>query len=85
MVCVVCVLCVCVCVCLCQVFLKYYHVEQLNLMMRLTTERIVLVQAYVRGWLGAKRYKMILEKRNQSAMVLQSGEGSRGSREPAVR
>lgn len=60
-----------------QVFLKYYHVEQLNLMMRLTTERIVLVQAYVRGWLGTKRYKAILQRRNQSAVVLQSGEGSR--------
>ncbi|XP_062377863.1 myosin-IIIa [Sardina pilchardus] len=55
-----------------KVFLKYYHVEQLNLMMRLTTERIVLVQACVRGWLGAKRYKNVLKQRQQSAVVLQS-------------
>uniref|UniRef100_A0A6Q2XTL9 Myosin IIIA n=1 Tax=Esox lucius TaxID=8010 RepID=A0A6Q2XTL9_ESOLU len=50
-----------------KVFLKYYHVEHLNLMVRQTTDSIVLVQAYVRGWLGAKRYSKILEKRTQSA------------------
>ncbi|XP_028826695.1 LOW QUALITY PROTEIN: myosin-IIIa [Denticeps clupeoides] len=55
-----------------KVFLKYYHVEQLNLMVRRMTDLIVLVQAYVRGWLGAKRYKKILEQREQSALVLQS-------------
>uniref|UniRef100_A0A6Q2Z6W4 Myosin IIIA n=1 Tax=Esox lucius TaxID=8010 RepID=A0A6Q2Z6W4_ESOLU len=56
-----------------KVFLKYYHVEHLNLMVRQTTDSIVLVQAYVRGWLGAKRYSKILEKRTQSAMAIQSG------------
>uniref|UniRef100_A0A8C2EVI4 non-specific serine/threonine protein kinase n=1 Tax=Cyprinus carpio TaxID=7962 RepID=A0A8C2EVI4_CYPCA len=56
-----------------KVFLKYYHAEQLNLMVRQTTDRIVLVQAYVRGWLAFKRYRLILEKREQSAVVLQSG------------
>ncbi|KAL2085688.1 hypothetical protein ACEWY4_019008 [Coilia grayii] len=55
-----------------KVFLKYYHVEQLNLMMHLATERIVLMQAYVRGWLGIKHFRMIQEKRKQSAVVLQS-------------
>ncbi|KAF4096052.1 hypothetical protein G5714_023655 [Onychostoma macrolepis] len=55
-----------------KVFLKYYHVEQLNLMVRQTTDRIVLVQAYVRGWLAFKRYRLMLEKREQSAVVLQS-------------
>uniref|UniRef100_A0A8C2EVY3 non-specific serine/threonine protein kinase n=1 Tax=Cyprinus carpio TaxID=7962 RepID=A0A8C2EVY3_CYPCA len=55
-----------------KVFLKYYHAEQLNLMVRQTTDRIVLVQAYVRGWLAFKRYRLILEKREQSAVVLQS-------------
>ncbi|XP_030624792.1 myosin-IIIa [Chanos chanos] len=55
-----------------KVFLKYYQVERLNLMVRKTTDRIVLVQAYVRGWLGVKRYRRILEKREQSAVVLQS-------------
>lgn len=57
-----------------QVFLKYYHVETLNLMVRQTIDRIVLVQAYVRGWLGAKRYRKILEKRAQSAVAIQSGQ-----------
>ncbi|XP_062335819.1 myosin-IIIa isoform X1 [Osmerus eperlanus] len=55
-----------------KVFLKYYHVEHLNLMVRHTTDRIVLVQAYVRGWMGVKRYRRTLESREQSAMVLQS-------------
>uniref|UniRef100_A0A671RKA5 non-specific serine/threonine protein kinase n=1 Tax=Sinocyclocheilus anshuiensis TaxID=1608454 RepID=A0A671RKA5_9TELE len=55
-----------------KVFLKYYHAEQLNLMVRQTTDRIVLVQAYVRGWLAFRRYRLMLEKRKQSAVVLQS-------------
>ncbi|XP_073344654.1 myosin-IIIa isoform X2 [Pagrus major] len=55
-----------------KVFLKYYHVEHLNLMVQQATQRIILVQAYVRGWLGAKRYRRILKEREQSALVLQS-------------
>uniref|UniRef100_A0A8C2HP50 non-specific serine/threonine protein kinase n=1 Tax=Cyprinus carpio TaxID=7962 RepID=A0A8C2HP50_CYPCA len=57
-----------------KVFLKYYHAEQLNLMVRQTTDRIVLVQAYVRGWLAFRRYRLMLDKREQSAVVLQSGK-----------
>lgn len=56
-----------------QVFLKYYHVEHLNLMVQQSTQRIILLQAYVRGWLGAKRYRQMLKEREQSALVLQSG------------
>uniref|UniRef100_A0A671XC44 non-specific serine/threonine protein kinase n=1 Tax=Sparus aurata TaxID=8175 RepID=A0A671XC44_SPAAU len=58
-----------------KVFLKYYHVEHLNLIVQQATQRIILVQAYVRGWLGAKRYRRILKEREQSAkaaVVLQS-------------
>ncbi|RXN11882.1 myosin-IIIa isoform X2 [Labeo rohita] len=55
-----------------KVFLKYYHAEQLNLMVRQTTDRIILVQAYVRGWMAFRRYRVMLEKREQSAVVLQS-------------
>ncbi|XP_069552553.1 myosin-IIIa isoform X1 [Brachyistius frenatus] len=55
-----------------KVFLKYYHVEHLNLMVRQTTQRIILLQACVRGWLGAKRYRRILKEREQSVLVLQS-------------
>uniref|UniRef100_A0AAR2M0I6 non-specific serine/threonine protein kinase n=1 Tax=Pygocentrus nattereri TaxID=42514 RepID=A0AAR2M0I6_PYGNA len=58
-----------------KVFLKYYHVEHLNLMIRRNTDRIILVQAYVRGWMGVRRYRKILEKREQSAVVLQSALG----------
>ncbi|KAI4806778.1 hypothetical protein KUCAC02_017577 [Chaenocephalus aceratus] len=55
-----------------KVFLKYYHVEHLNLMVQQATQRIILLQAYVRGWLGAKRYRRTLKEREQSALVLQS-------------
>ncbi|KAK1172053.1 myosin-IIIa-like [Acipenser oxyrinchus oxyrinchus] len=55
-----------------KLFLKYYHVEHLNLMMKEMIDRIVLVQACVRGWLGAKRYRKMQEKRAQSVVVLQS-------------
>nr|XP_055038239.1 myosin-IIIa isoform X2 [Misgurnus anguillicaudatus] len=55
-----------------KVFLKYYHVEQLNLMVRQTMDRIILVQAHVRGWLAFKRYCKIQEKRVQSVVLLQS-------------
>ncbi|KAA0704947.1 Myosin-IIIa [Triplophysa tibetana] len=55
-----------------KVFLKYYHVEQLNLMVRQTTDRIILVQAYVRGRLTFRRYQKIMEKRKQSVLLLQS-------------
>ncbi|XP_020791281.1 myosin-IIIa [Boleophthalmus pectinirostris] len=55
-----------------KVFLKYYHVEQLNLMVQHTTQRIVLLQACVRGWLIAKRYRRMLKEREQSALVIQS-------------
>ncbi|KAM6449879.1 myosin-IIIa-like [Liasis olivaceus] len=55
-----------------KVFLKYYHVEQLNLMRKETINRIVLIQAYVRKWLRSKRYKMLKEKREASAIKIQS-------------
>uniref|UniRef100_A0A3Q1JFE1 non-specific serine/threonine protein kinase n=1 Tax=Anabas testudineus TaxID=64144 RepID=A0A3Q1JFE1_ANATE len=55
-----------------KVFLKYYHIEHLNLMVQQATQWIILLQAFVRGWLGAKRYQRILKEREQSALVLQS-------------
>ncbi|XP_067343074.1 myosin-IIIa isoform X1 [Channa argus] len=55
-----------------KVFLKYYHIEHLNLMVQQGTQWIILLQAYVRGWLGAKRYQRLLKEREQSALVLQS-------------
>ncbi|XP_042745086.1 myosin-IIIa-like [Lagopus leucura] len=55
-----------------KVFLKYYHVEQLNLMRKETVDRIILIQAYVRGWLGSRRYKKIKEQRERSAIKIQS-------------
>ncbi|KAL0183601.1 hypothetical protein M9458_019297, partial [Cirrhinus mrigala] len=52
------------------VFLKYYHVEQLNLMLREVIARVVLMQAYTKGWLGARRYRKEREKRNNGAIII---------------
>ncbi|XP_034642402.1 myosin-IIIb [Trachemys scripta elegans] len=55
-----------------KVFLKYYHVEQLNLFLREVIGRVVVMQAYTKGWLGARRYKRIKERRENSAVAIQS-------------
>lgn len=57
----------------CQVFLKYYHVEQLNLLLREVIARVVVMQAYTKGWLGARRYRKGKEKRIHGAVIIQSG------------
>uniref|UniRef100_A0A8C7AMC8 Myosin IIIB n=1 Tax=Neovison vison TaxID=452646 RepID=A0A8C7AMC8_NEOVI len=59
-----------------KVFLKYYHVEQLNLLLREVIGRVVVLQAYAKGWLGARRYKRIREKREKGAIAIQSGHPS---------
>uniref|UniRef100_A0A8B9LVB4 Myosin IIIB n=1 Tax=Astyanax mexicanus TaxID=7994 RepID=A0A8B9LVB4_ASTMX len=56
-----------------KVFLKYYHVEQLNLLLREVMARVVVLQAYTKGWLGARRYRREKEKRNNGAIIIQSG------------
>uniref|UniRef100_A0A8C7NQ28 Myosin IIIB n=1 Tax=Oncorhynchus mykiss TaxID=8022 RepID=A0A8C7NQ28_ONCMY len=56
-----------------KVFLKYYHVEQLNLLLRELIARVMVMQAYTKGWLGARRYRREKEKRNRGAVVIQSG------------
>ncbi|XP_061876951.1 myosin-IIIa isoform X1 [Entelurus aequoreus] len=55
-----------------KVFLKYYHVEHLNLMVQQATQFIILLQSCIRGWLGCKRYRRLLKEREQGALVLQS-------------
>uniref|UniRef100_A0A8C5RAM1 non-specific serine/threonine protein kinase n=1 Tax=Leptobrachium leishanense TaxID=445787 RepID=A0A8C5RAM1_9ANUR len=55
-----------------KVFLKYYHVEQLNLLLREVIGRVVVMQAYTKGWLGARRYKRTKQKRDKSAVCIQS-------------
>ncbi|XP_067327731.1 myosin-IIIb isoform X2 [Anolis sagrei] len=55
-----------------KVFLKYYHVEQLNLFLREVIGRVVIMQAYTKGWLGARRYKKLKEKRKNSAIAIQT-------------
>ncbi|XP_048223562.1 myosin-IIIa [Perognathus longimembris pacificus] len=55
-----------------KVFLKYYHVEQLNLMRKEAIDKLILIQAYVRAFLGSRRYKKLQEKRKESAVRIQS-------------
>ncbi|KAK1789349.1 hypothetical protein P4O66_014878 [Electrophorus voltai] len=55
-----------------KVFLKYYHVEQLNVLLREVKARVVVIQAYARGWLGMRRYLRERENRNTGAIVIQS-------------
>ncbi|XP_065818524.1 myosin-IIIb isoform X4 [Labrus bergylta] len=55
-----------------KVFLRYYHVEQLNLLLREVIARVVVMQAYTKGWLGARRYRKEKEKRNHGAIIIQS-------------
>ncbi|XP_028446784.1 myosin-IIIb isoform X7 [Perca flavescens] len=55
-----------------KVFLRYYHVEQLNLLLREVIARVVVMQAYTKGWLGARRYRKEKQKRNRGAVIIQS-------------
>ncbi|XP_004716170.1 myosin-IIIa [Echinops telfairi] len=55
-----------------KVFLKYYHVEQLNLMRKETIDKLILTQACIRGFLGSRRYHKIQAKRKTSALIIQS-------------
>ncbi|XP_028821125.1 myosin-IIIb-like [Denticeps clupeoides] len=55
-----------------KVFLKYYHVEQLNLLLRGVIGRVVLMQAYTRGWLGARRYRRQRDRRHRGATLIQA-------------
>ncbi|XP_059822591.1 myosin-IIIb isoform X4 [Hypanus sabinus] len=55
-----------------KVFLKYYQVEQLNLLLREVIASIVVIQAHIKGWLGAKRYKRAQAQKQNSAIIIQS-------------
>uniref|UniRef100_UPI00398EC91C myosin-IIIb n=1 Tax=Pristiophorus japonicus TaxID=55135 RepID=UPI00398EC91C len=55
-----------------KVFLKYYQVEQLNLLLREVIASIVVIQAHIKGWLGARRYKKAQAKKQSSAIIIQS-------------
>ncbi|XP_043549635.1 myosin-IIIb isoform X2 [Chiloscyllium plagiosum] len=55
-----------------KVFLKYYQVEQLNLLLREVIASIVVIQAHIKGWLGARKYKKAQAKKQSSAIIIQS-------------
>lgn len=39
-------------------------------------DKLILIQACVRGFLGSRRYQKIQEKRKESAIIIQSGNHS---------
>ncbi|XP_013370798.1 PREDICTED: myosin-IIIa [Chinchilla lanigera] len=55
-----------------KVFLKYYHVEQLNLMRKEAIDKLILIQACMRAFLCSRRYQKIQQKRKESAIIIQS-------------
>ncbi len=48
-----------------QVFLKYWHTEQLNIMMDTVGWKVVHCQRFVRGWLVRKHFRGMLELSRQ--------------------
>jgi len=48
-------------------------VEQLNLLLREVIAQVVVMQAYTKGWLGARRYRKQKKKRNHGAIIIQAG------------
>lgn len=43
------------------------------MLLREVIGRVVMLQAYAKGWLGARRYKRAREKREKAAIAIQSG------------
>lgn len=46
------------------------------MLLREVIGRVAVLQAYVKGWLGARRYKRVREKREKGAVAIQSGKRS---------
>ena len=57
-----------------QVFLKYYHIEELARKYQLYNSKIILVQAAVRRWLAMVRYRRTKDQKHKGAIVIQKGE-----------
>lgn len=47
--------------------------EQLNLLLREVIAQVVVMQAYTKGWLAARRYLKEKQKRCHGAVIIQSG------------
>ena len=70
---------VCVCVCVLsqsvavcvQVFLKYYHVEELARLYENLTRRVVMVQSVVRSWMARTRFYKMRWERQKAAVTVQ--------------
>ncbi|ELU11296.1 hypothetical protein CAPTEDRAFT_226099 [Capitella teleta] len=54
-----------------KVFLKYYHIEQLQRKFVDQQRRVVLAQAVMRMWLAKRRFRKHKEKRLKAALIIQ--------------
>ncbi|TNN54248.1 Myosin-IIIb [Liparis tanakae] len=45
---------------------------KLNLLLREVIARVVVMQAFTKGWLGARRYRKQQKKRNRGAVIIQA-------------
>uniref|UniRef100_A0A4W5JYI7 Myosin IIIB n=1 Tax=Hucho hucho TaxID=62062 RepID=A0A4W5JYI7_9TELE len=50
-----------------KVFLKYFHVEQLNLLLREVIARVVVMQFYIKGWPGCEAFFLSIAWRGHTA------------------
>lgn len=44
------------------------------MLLREVIGRVVVLQAYTKGWLAARRYKRVRQKREKGATAIQSGK-----------
>ena len=54
-----------------QVFLKYYHIEELARLYENLTRKVVLIQSCVRSWLARTRFYKIRWERQKAAVTVQ--------------
>lgn len=56
-----------------QVFLKYYHIEQLSKILNKLLDAVILVQANARRWIARRRYLAYCKLRHHCATTIQKG------------
>lgn len=54
-----------------KVFLKYYHVEELAMLLEIYRKKVITIQRVVRGWLVRRQYEAVRRRRHQAATVIQ--------------
>lgn len=59
-----------------QVFLKYYHVEELTRKYEEYLKKVVLAQAVARKWIAMRRYDQLRWRREKSSVIVQKCESA---------